>query len=71
MTPSAPPVATAAPRPDEIRRIILGVVLAMLLGALDQIIVATALVHRITLISDDSRIRQWRGVPMLWKTFRK
>lgn len=37
----------------------------------DQIIVATALVHRITLISDDSRIRQWRGVPMLWKTFRK
>ncbi len=37
----------------------------------DQLIVATALVHRMTLISDDGRIRQWAGVPILWKTFRK
>ena len=37
----------------------------------DQLIVATALVHRMPLISDDSRIRQWAGVPILWKTFRK
>jgi len=37
----------------------------------DQLIVATALVRRITLISDDSRIRLWAGVPILWKTFRK
>ena len=37
----------------------------------EQLIVATALIHRLTLISDDSRIRQWAGVPILWKTFRK
>ena len=37
----------------------------------DQLIVATALIHRLTLISDESRIRQWAGVPILWKTFRK
>ena len=40
--PSRAP-AGAAPGPGEIRRIILGVMLAMLLGALDQTIVATAL----------------------------
>jgi PIN domain nuclease of toxin-antitoxin system len=34
----------------------------------DQLIVATALVHGLRLISDDTRIRQWRGVPMLWRT---
>lgn len=44
MTPAASsPVPATTPGPDEIRRIILGVVLAMLLGALDQTIVATAL----------------------------
>ena len=37
----------------------------------EQLIVATALIHRLTLISDDSRIRQWAWVPILWKTFRK
>jgi PIN domain nuclease of toxin-antitoxin system len=36
----------------------------------DQIIVATALVHRATLVSNDTRIRQWGGVPILWKSFR-
>jgi PIN domain nuclease of toxin-antitoxin system len=34
----------------------------------DQIIVATALVHGLRLVSDDARIQRWRGVPMLWKT---
>lgn len=34
----------------------------------DQLIVATALVHGLRLISNDTRIRQWGGVPMLWKT---
>src|SRR5438876_418636 len=37
----------------------------------DQLIVATALVHGLRLISDDARIRQWGGVPMLWRTSRK
>ena len=37
----------------------------------DQLIVATALVHGLRLISDDARIRHWGGVPMLWRTSRK
>jgi PIN domain nuclease of toxin-antitoxin system len=36
----------------------------------DQLIVATALVHGLRLISDDTRIRRWAGVPMLWRTSR-
>lgn len=36
----------------------------------DQLITATALVHKLRLVSDDSHIRQWGGVPMLWKTSR-
>lgn len=36
----------------------------------DQLIVATALVHGLRLISADTRIGQWRGVPMLWRTTR-
>jgi PIN domain nuclease of toxin-antitoxin system len=36
----------------------------------DQLIVATALVHGLRLISDDSRIRQWGQVPMIWRTAR-
>jgi PIN domain nuclease of toxin-antitoxin system len=36
----------------------------------DQLIVATALVHGLRLISDDTRIRQWGGVPLLWRTTR-
>jgi PIN domain nuclease of toxin-antitoxin system len=36
----------------------------------DQLIVATALVHGLRLISDDTRIRQWGGVPLLWRTIR-
>ena len=36
----------------------------------DQLIVATALVHRLRLVSDDSRIRLWGGVPLLWRTAR-
>jgi PIN domain nuclease of toxin-antitoxin system len=36
----------------------------------DQLIVATALVHGLLLISDDARIRQWGGVPLLWKATR-
>jgi PIN domain nuclease of toxin-antitoxin system len=36
----------------------------------DQLIVATALVHQLRLISDDSRIRQWGKVPLLWRTSR-
>jgi PIN domain nuclease of toxin-antitoxin system len=36
----------------------------------DQIIVATALVHGLRLISNDTRIRQWNGLPMLWRTSR-
>ena len=34
----------------------------------DQIIVATAMVHGLRLISNDTRIRQWNQVPMLWRT---
>jgi PIN domain nuclease of toxin-antitoxin system len=37
----------------------------------DQLIVATALVHGLRLISDDTRIRQWGGVPLLWRTARQ
>lgn len=36
----------------------------------DQMIVATALVHGLRLISDDARIRKWGGVPLLWRTTR-
>jgi PIN domain nuclease of toxin-antitoxin system len=36
----------------------------------DQLIVATALVHGLRLISNDTRIRQWGGVPMLWRSLR-
>lgn len=36
----------------------------------DQLIVATALVHGLRLISDDTRIRRWAGVPMIWATSR-
>lgn len=36
----------------------------------DQLIVATALVHRLRLVSDDSRIRLWGKVPLLWRTAR-
>ena len=36
----------------------------------DQLIVATALVHGLRLISGDTRIRQWAGVPLLWATNR-
>jgi PIN domain nuclease of toxin-antitoxin system len=36
----------------------------------DQLIVATALVHDLRLVSDDARIRQWGGVPLLWRTSR-
>lgn len=36
----------------------------------DQLIVATALVHKLRLLSDDPRIRQWGKVPMLWRTAR-
>jgi PIN domain nuclease of toxin-antitoxin system len=36
----------------------------------DQLIVATALVHGLRLISDDSRIRQWGRVRLLWRTSR-
>lgn len=36
----------------------------------DQLIVATALVHGLRLVSDDARIRGWGGVPMVWRTAR-
>lgn len=36
----------------------------------DQLIVATALVHQLRLVSDDARIRQWGKVPLLWRTSR-
>jgi len=36
----------------------------------DQLIVATALVHGLRLVSDDTRIQKWAGVPMLWRTQR-
>jgi len=36
----------------------------------DQLIVATALVHGLRLISNDTRIHQWRGVPTLWRMSR-
>ncbi|HRZ38670.1 MAG TPA: type II toxin-antitoxin system VapC family toxin [Candidatus Paceibacterota bacterium] len=34
----------------------------------DQLIVATALVHGLRLITNDTRIRQWGGVPSLWSS---
>ena len=37
----------------------------------DQLIVATALVHGLRLISDDTRIRQWGAVRLLWRTARQ
>lgn len=36
----------------------------------DQLIVATALVHDLRLVSDDSRIRHWGKVPLLWRSSR-
>jgi len=36
----------------------------------DQLIVATALVHELRLISADSRIHQWGRVPLVWRTVR-
>ena len=36
----------------------------------DQLITATALEHNLRLISDDHRIRQWGGIPMIWRTAR-
>ena len=36
----------------------------------DQLIVATALVHKLRLITNDTRIRAWGGVPLLWRTAR-
>ena len=36
----------------------------------DQLIVATALVHRLHLISADARIRTWGRVPILWSAER-
>jgi PIN domain nuclease of toxin-antitoxin system len=36
----------------------------------DQLIVAAALAHGLRLISNDARIRQWGGVPTLWRTAR-
>ena len=36
----------------------------------DQLIVATALVHKLRLISDDPRIRQWGKGPLLRRTAR-
>jgi PIN domain nuclease of toxin-antitoxin system len=36
----------------------------------DQLIVATALVHGLRLISNDTRIKQWAGVPLLWGSSR-
>lgn len=36
----------------------------------DQLIVATALVHGLRLISNDPRIREWGGAPMLWRSSR-
>ena len=36
----------------------------------DPLIVATALVHNLRLISDDSRIRRWGKVPLLRRTSR-
>ncbi|HUS35148.1 MAG TPA: type II toxin-antitoxin system VapC family toxin [Verrucomicrobiae bacterium] len=36
----------------------------------DQLIVATALIHGLRLISNDTRIRQWGKVPLLWASSR-
>lgn len=36
----------------------------------DQLIVATALVHGLRLVTNDARIRQWGGVPILWSSLR-
>jgi predicted nucleic acid-binding protein len=40
-------------------------------GETGQLIVATALVHGLRLVSDDTRIRQWGRVPLLWRTARQ
>ena len=37
----------------------------------DQLIVTTAMMHGLRLISDDKRIRRWGGVPLLWRTTRR
>ena len=37
----------------------------------DQIIVSTALVHGLRLITDDARIQKRAGVPTLWRTVRQ
>jgi PIN domain nuclease of toxin-antitoxin system len=34
----------------------------------DQLIVATALVHGLRLITNDTRIRQWDRLPVLWNS---
>lgn len=34
----------------------------------DQLIVATALVHGLKLVTNDSRIQNWGGVPVIWKS---
>ena len=36
----------------------------------DQLIVATALVHGLRLVTNDARIREWGMVPTLWRTAR-
>lgn len=36
----------------------------------DQLIVATAWVHGLRLISNDARIHRWARVPLLWRTSR-
>jgi PIN domain nuclease of toxin-antitoxin system len=36
----------------------------------DQLIVATALEHGLRLVSNDTRIRQWGRVPMVWRSHR-
>jgi PIN domain nuclease of toxin-antitoxin system len=36
----------------------------------DQLIAATALAHDLRLITNDTRIRQWGGVPTLWRNSR-
>ena len=37
----------------------------------DQLIVATARIHGLQLISDDTRIQKWGKVPMLWRSIRE
>jgi PIN domain nuclease of toxin-antitoxin system len=33
----------------------------------DRLIVATALVHKLTLITHDKEISRWGGVPVVWQ----